>query len=116
MRDPLRPCPGCARHVRAESLRCPFCETALSPEVTRAPVTLPHASRAVILATLALGGCDTVVGTAHAEGTEPVSMAPQYGAPVGWDRDPPLPQPPPSTDGGVTAPADASLPRRPGRS
>ena len=27
----LRPCPACARHVRASDARCPFCDGALGP-------------------------------------------------------------------------------------
>lgn len=76
---------------------------------------LPRASRAVLLAAsaaLALGGCDAPwISEAHADPMEePVSMAPQYGAPPEW-YDPPRRRP--LQDAG--APADASAPPGPVR-
>ncbi len=92
MSNTLCPCPGCQRHVRAVEAGCPFCGSPLSLEVA-APARLPRVSRAVLLAAgaaLALGGCDTPwISEAHADPMEePVSMAPQYGAPPEW-YDPP---------------------------
>lgn len=107
-------CPGCQRHVRADEARCPFCALALDVRAVDAPA-LPRASRAVLLAAsaaLALGGCDAPwIAVAHADPMEePVSMAPQYGAPPEWyDR----PRAPPALDAG--APADVGAPSAPVR-
>lgn len=107
-------CPGCHRHVRAGAARCPFCA---SPGVAARveALRLPRASRAVLLAAgaaFALGGCDGPwISEAHADPMEePVSMAPQYGAPPEW-YDPPRRRP--AQDAG--APADAGPPPGPVR-
>ena len=107
-------CPSCQRHVRADEARCPFCESPLALAIAE-PARLPRASRAVLLAAgaaLALGGCDAPwISEAHADPMEePVSMAPQYGAPPEWYE---TPRRRPLQDAG--APADASAPPGPVR-
>lgn len=109
MSTALCPCPGCQRHVRAAEASCPFCGSPLALEVA-APARLPRASRALLLAAgaaLALGGCDGPwISEAHADPMEePVSMAPQYGAPPEWYEESRRPR---QVDAG--APVDAAVP------
>ncbi|MFO0628987.1 MAG: hypothetical protein U0325_25660 [Polyangiales bacterium] len=110
----LCPCPGCQRHIRVHDARCPFCDArvALAPPE---PPALPRTSRALLLAAgaaWALGGCDAPwISEAHADPMEePVSMAPQYGAPPEWYESP---RQRPQRDAG--APADVSPPPPPVR-
>lgn len=109
----LTPCLECGRHVRAADASCPFCGAAHAAPPP-APPTPARASRALLLAAgaaLALSACDApFVSVAHADPLDPVSMAPQYGAPPDWDPPPP---PRPVTDAGVAPRADAGAPRRP---
>lgn len=114
MSTSLCPCPGCQRHVRAAEARCPFCASPLTREASPT-ARLPRASRAALLAAgaaLALGGCDRPwISEAHADPMEePVSMAPQYGAPPEWYETPRRPR---VVDAG--APADAAPPPAPVR-
>jgi hypothetical protein len=107
-------CPSCQRHVRADEARCPFCESPLALTVAE-PARLPRASRAVLLAAgaaLALGGCDAPwISEAHADPMEePVSMAPQYGAPPEWYEEHRR-----RTSQDAGAPVDASAPPGPVR-
>jgi hypothetical protein len=46
----LRPCQGCGRHVRNTASTCPFCSTTLEAVPERAPLVLPRAGRAAIMA------------------------------------------------------------------
>lgn len=57
----LRICPGCARHVRADEARCPFCAVALDAQprahVHEAP---SHRARAALIAgALTLAACNS---------------------------------------------------------
>ncbi len=71
----LRPCPSCARHVRASESACPFCKTALPELAAEASVSparaVPRVGRAAIFAfgAMATAGCDG-------------GVAPAYGTPV----------------------------------
>ncbi len=62
----LRPCPSCARHVRAAEPACPFCASALVPTSVGAPVIGERLGRAALfafgaaVATNAIG-CGTAV-------------------------------------------------------
>jgi len=46
----LRPCPSCARHVRADETACPFCEAALDLDVSPRPSASPRLGRAARIA------------------------------------------------------------------
>jgi hypothetical protein len=77
VRHPLRPCAGCARHVRANERRCPFCSA--EGRVTESPIPRPSGlatSRAAVL----FFGAAAVVGcggtTTPASGTGPTDGAP----------------------------------------
>ncbi|MFO0624541.1 MAG: hypothetical protein U0325_02915 [Polyangiales bacterium] len=111
----LAPCPGCARHLKLESVRCPFCDTpvhGLAPlgfDAELAPARVRYAALA-LGASLALTGCPSAAlyggppvppPTVDA-GTREPSVAPAYGLPP----DPQLPPTPPPTP-------DASVPRPP---
>lgn len=79
----LRLCQGCARHVRADEDRCPFCAGALEAQ----PRTLVHeapsnrARAALIAGALALGACNNgntyEASTAGAYGGPPSSGSTQ---------------------------------------
>jgi len=62
----LRPCPSCARHVRAAETACPFCASALAPTSIAAPAVGERLGRAALfafgaaVATNAIG-CGTAV-------------------------------------------------------
>jgi hypothetical protein len=71
MTSPLFPCPHCARHVRALTPTCPFCDGPLGEAPTPRPRPPGRLSRAGLLALGALAGavaCETAV--------------PVYGAPA----------------------------------
>ncbi len=85
----LRPCTRCARHVRNTESCCPFCATALELVSERAPIVLPRAGRAAIMAfgvlvTGADAGCDTAVmgGMDAAYGGPPFDAGPTPDASV----------------------------------
>jgi len=85
----LRPCAGCGRHVRNTESTCPFCATALAPAPERAPIVLPRAGRAAIMAfgvlvTGADTGCDAAVmgGMDAAYGGPPFDAGPTPDASV----------------------------------
>lgn len=79
----LRPCTGCARHVRHDEPACPFCRVALPLGDARGPVVVSRAGRAAIMAfgaTLASAttGCpdDTMMGGMDAAyGGPPIDAA-----------------------------------------
>jgi len=89
MYQPLAPCTGCRRHVRAVEARCPFC--GVEREGVHVEVTaVARASRAVTFAAaLAIAGCQS----------EPVSNAivkdPTAAKPTATPK--PAPGPVPST-------------------
>ncbi len=68
----LRPCTGCGRHVRNTENTCPFCATALEAVPERAPIVLPRAGRAAIMAFGALATTTAACG----------GIAPAYGSPA----------------------------------
>jgi hypothetical protein len=99
MYQPLRPCPACARHVRAVESACPFCAAALVPEGPTAP--RPEGPRLSRSAMLLLGSA------ALAEACQrSAPVANVYGAP---------PPPTPVADAGPAA-APRSPPDDPGSS
>jgi len=67
----LRPCTGCGRHVRNTENSCPFCATALEAAPERAPIVLPRAGRAAIMAFGAIASTTAACGGA----------TPAYGGP-----------------------------------
>lgn len=75
----LRPCSGCARHVRANATACPFCDAALDIETTPpalAPERLGRAAR------MAFGGAAAVAMTVAGCGKDAKeNIAMPYGAP-----------------------------------
>lgn len=97
MYEPLVPCPGCRRHVRAAAGACPFCASAIDSSRI-APDARSRLSRgalfAVAAATVAIAGCssdDTGSSTVDAgsdsiadTGTAPVDtgMSDDTGGPV----------------------------------
>lgn len=111
MAPPLVPCDACARHLRADETRCPFCDAAHTP-VGVVYTPHPRMSRAAMAA---LGAMITVVPVAalvevdEADAqTHASSMRPLYGLPP--RRLPPQVQP---RDASVRADAsvDAGAPR-----
>ena len=83
----LTPCPDCARHVRADSGVCPFCDRPLPASSTRARAGALLIGAAAIST---LGACR--------------AMATKYGAP---------PAPPQEPDTTVEAPAEPEAPEAP---
>lgn len=74
----LRICPGCARHVRADEARCPFCALALDAQprthVHEAP---SHRARVALIAgALTLAACNSATSNSY----DP-STAGAYGGP-----------------------------------
>ncbi|MGZ3421470.1 MAG: hypothetical protein ACXVEF_33775 [Polyangiales bacterium] len=88
MYEPLVPCPGCRRHVRAADGACPFCSAAI--DSTRiAPDARTRLSRgalfAVAAASVAIAGCssdDTKTSTTDSGVVDTGGPAPAYGAPA----------------------------------
>jgi hypothetical protein len=91
MYEPLVPCPGCRRHVRAAAGACPFCAAAIDASRI-APDARTRLSRgalfAVAAASVAIAGCssdDTKTATDAGTDTGVVDTggpAPAYGAPA----------------------------------
>lgn len=77
MHAPLAPCPACSRHVKLTDARCPFCASALPPElaagVSQHSPEPPRLSRsAMLLAGAAFAvGCDRYTSTAEIYGSPP---------------------------------------------
>lgn len=75
----LRPCSGCARHVRADVTACPFCDAALAID-TRAPAVAGE--RLGRAARMAFGGAAAVALTVAAcDSPKKENIAMPYGAP-----------------------------------
>ena len=133
MYRPMSPCPGCARHVRVDDGRCPFCGagfTALpSRNVPKGAGRLSRAASLTLAATLATACGSTVTGTQNGADAQTDAMdvtdandgAPDdrgnaqdvYGAPP--DRPVATDAGPPDDDGGTQAeygapPKDAGPP------
>ena len=122
MYQPLVPCPGCQRHVRAADRACPFCSAVLPASLagTAMPAAPPRLSRAAMLAfgaSLALGACGSssaATDTGVAQDAQPEATAdavadtggpaPAYGAPVPTDVGP-------DDNGGSSADYGAPPPR-----
>ncbi|MFO0629585.1 MAG: hypothetical protein U0325_28675 [Polyangiales bacterium] len=69
MYRPLIPCPACARHLRADERRCPFCDVAIADEARAAvaPDTTRRLSRAAAFAFgLTVAGCSSTVSSTDA--------------------------------------------------
>lgn len=82
----LRPCTGCGRHVRNTENSCPFCATTLEAVPERAPIVLPRAGRAAIMAFGALASTTAACGgIAPAYGTPPRDAGPTPDAFVAED-------------------------------
>lgn len=123
MTAPLMPCDVCARHLRADASRCPFCDVVRAPQEL-AYVPVPRMSRAAFFA---LGAALTVGPVAALVGGSDEADAQQHHSPPRpvYGMPPHLPRPTPdagtSRDAG-TAPdathdagAPTALPRRPAR-
>ncbi len=120
MTAPLVPCDGCARHLRADAARCPFCDGVRAPQEL-AYVPVPRMSRAAYFAlgaALTVGPVAALVGSAdEAEAQQHHSPPrPVYGVP------PFVPRPTPDAgtvrDAGTTPDAsviDAGAPTPPPR-
>lgn len=118
--DVMAPCPGCSRHLRVDTTRCPFCDAAIgslappSFDLDAAPSRVRYAALA-LGATLALSGCPS----AALYGGPPIpptrdagmpSTEPAYGGPPELLNPP---SPPPDAGGTPFAPAPAyGLPPR----
>ncbi len=105
----LRPCAGCARHVRADATECPFCTSSLEVDLAPPPVPRERIGRA---ARMAFGTAAAAVALG-VTGCEKENIAMPYGAPP--DPKPLVPdaaKPPPPADAGATAvphPPDAAI-------
>lgn len=125
----LAPCPGCARHIRVDAPRCPFCDaptvglTPLGFDVDAAPPRVRFAALA-LGATLTLTGCPTAaVYGGPPVPPQPIRVdtgvvgppAPAYGLPPALTPppEPPPPPPPAPTPGleGTVVPAYGVPPR-----
>ncbi len=101
MKNTLRPCERCHRHVRLGSSACPFCDSVL---VRGLGIV------AIAGASLAMSGCEVTASAQDLDDPEEaVRMTPQYGAPSYDPGPPPTPQPPPPDN------RDAGPPRHPHR-
>lgn len=123
----LAPCPGCARHIKLESVRCPFCDVAVG-DLTPAgfdPAVAPARVRYAALAlgaSLALTGCPSaalyggppVPPPAVDAGAPVLTVTPAYGIPPNAMPDP---SPQVAPDAGAPRPPgpppDAAPPRPP---
>ena len=91
MTAPLVPCESCARHLRADEPRCPFCDAPHTPRAL-AYAPLPRVSRAALAA---LGAVLTVVPAVavltsnEAQAQRGVTVVPAYGVPPPVQRAPP---------------------------
>lgn len=128
----LAPCPACARHIKLQSVRCPFCDVPvydLAPlgfDPAVAPARVRYAALA-LGASLALTGCPSaalyggppVPPPAVDAGAPLLTVTPAYGIPPSEMPDP-VPQvppdagtprtPPPSPDAGAPRPPPAPVP------
>lgn len=108
MYQPLVPCGGCARHVRASDAVCPFCgresrAARIAPDTSR---RMTRAAAFVFGATVAVAACSSEVetrdegsGAAGAGGTsDGGAVGPLYGAPGGFGGEG-------ASDSGGSAPA-----------
>jgi hypothetical protein len=107
-RPHLRPCPGCARHVRVSEVACPFCGGALGAELRASPAPVAPAGRLSRAALFAVGTGAAVLGSVGAvECTRYTSaIAPPYGA-VAFDPTPFGQHGDAGTDGATADAADA---------
>jgi hypothetical protein len=113
MTTPLRPCPGCSRHVRASESACPFCGGELdaafrSAPSPRAPV-VGRLSRAALFA-IGAGGVVVACGSGSGSGGDSgvVTPAPPYGAfPITCATDRELCEDSSTSDAAVTVEAAA---------
>lgn len=81
----LRPCGGCARHVRADETFCPFCNEALPPAPPAREAPAARLGRAALMAvgvtvaaTAAVGTVTSISGCGDKSGG---NHAKPYGAP-----------------------------------
>jgi len=119
MSDHLQPCPSCARHVRASSLACPFCTTALDDAFRSKPARgLPKqrlgraatfAFGAALAASSACGPSSGGTGTGGGGGGGGIVMP--YGAPP--NPHPPDPPPDNQQQGGPLLPPPVPPPTPP---
>jgi hypothetical protein len=111
----LVPCPGCARHVAAHELACPFCGSTEVRAPARTARPVPVLSRAAIayvgavLATSACGPGEENIAQPYGAPPDPPpeeAIAQPYGAPPEPEvpEDPPPPDPR-AEDGEDEAPA-----------
>jgi hypothetical protein len=81
----LRPCEACARHVRADETRCPFCEAELgeAPAAPGSPAgRLGRAALMAVGVTLGVGvAAATVTSISGCGGKPDPNHAKPYGAP-----------------------------------
>ena len=89
----LAACPSCARHVRTDERRCPFCEAALPPSLRSTPAVETPAVRLSRAALYAVGV--GALSLSSAQGCGSTAMPP-YGAP------------PPPVDSGTGSGGDAA--------
>lgn len=117
MYRPLSPCPGCARHVRVDDGRCPFCGAAFtalaSRVVPKGAGRLSRAASLTLAATLATACGSTVTGTQNQSDAADVvdandgapddngNLGDVYGTPP--DRPVVTDAGPPTDDGGIAA-------------
>ncbi len=74
----LVPCAACARHVKADESRCPFCDAALTAPTARAMTALPRSRAALMFG--AVFGAASLAG-AIGVGCNASPPAPAYGGP-----------------------------------
>lgn len=111
----LAPCPGCARHLRVDAPRCPFCDaptvglTPLGFDADAAPPRVRFAALA-LGATLTLTGCPTaaVYGgppvppqPIRVDAGEAFAPTPAYGLPPSPELPPEARRPPPAPAPGL---------------
>jgi|HubBroStandDraft_1064217.scaffolds.fasta_scaffold37267_1 hypothetical protein len=75
MTAPLRPCPGCSRHVRASEPACPFCRGELDDAFRSAPRPRAPTARLSRAALFAIGAAGFLAGSVSC------SSGSSYGAP-----------------------------------
>lgn len=102
----LVPCVHCARHVRSDASRCPFCDGASCvPAVSEVPDLVGrNLSRAAMIAlgtTLALSNCRPTPTTATPTPDEHVTIMQPYGVPI----------PPPDVQPPIAPPVDVPAAR-----
>jgi len=105
MTAPLVPCAACARHLRADADRCPFCDVARTPQ-RLAYVPVPRMARSAMAA---LGAVLAVAPAAL--GADDAEAQPHHTAPRPLYGVPPRPRPPhPPTTRDAGAAPDATAP------